>query len=89
MTGSKLEKSMANYATRSVAVTKSDSTVYKFKMLFVGGAGNVTIKHYTGGPDVTYTGVIAGTLLPVKGVRVMAATTATNITAMDWHDGNV
>lgn len=75
---------MKNFATRSVAVTKSDSTVYKFKALFVGGAGNVTIKHDESASAVTFTGVLAGQILPVKGVRVMAATTATNITAMDW-----
>lgn len=75
---------MMKPATRSVAVTKSDDTVYKFKSLFVGGAGNVTIKHDESGSAVTYTGVIAGQILPVRGVRVMAATTATNIVAMNW-----
>lgn len=71
-------------ANRSGAVTKSDSTALQFKALFVGGAGNVTIKHSPDGADVTYTGVLAGTILPVAGVRVMAATTATSINWMDW-----
>lgn len=71
-------------ATRSEAVTKSDTTELSFKSLFVGGAGNVAIKHSETGPVSVFTGVVAGTVLPVRGVRVMAATTATNITAMNW-----
>lgn len=72
-------------ATRSGVVTKSDSTVLKFKRLFVGGAGNVTIRHSGADTDVTYTGVLAGSYLDVAGVRVMAATTATNMVWMDWE----
>lgn len=71
-------------ATRSGVVTKSDTTELKFKRLFVGGAGNVTIQHQGSDSVVTYTGVLAGTYLDVQGVRVMAATTATNIVWMDW-----
>ena len=71
-------------ATSSGAVTPSDSTVLDFNALFVGGAGNVSIDHTEGGTAVVYTGVVAGTILPVSGVRVNAATTATNITWMKW-----
>lgn len=71
-------------ATRSGVVTQSDTTELKFKRLFVGGAGNVTIQHQGSDSVVTYTGVPAGTYLDVQGVRVMAATTATNIVWMDW-----
>lgn len=71
-------------AKRSGAVTKSDTTVLKYKRLFVGGAGNVTIQHEGSDSVVTYTGVLAGTFLDVEGNRVMDATTATNIVWMDW-----
>ena len=71
-------------ATSSGAVTKSDATVLDFNALFVGGAGNVSIDHTEGGTAVVYTGVTAGSILPVSGVRVNAATTATNITWMKW-----
>jgi len=71
-------------ATSGGAVTKSDSTVLDFNALFVGGAGNVSVDHTEGGTAVVYTGVPAGSILPVSGVRVNAATTATNITWMKW-----
>jgi hypothetical protein len=71
-------------ANRSGAVTKSDSTVLKFKSIYVGGAGNVTIKHAEDGSAVEYVAVPVGTVLPVCGCRVMAATTATNLVWMDW-----
>jgi len=71
-------------ATRSGAVTKSDTNELKFKRLFVGGAGNVTIRHEGADSVTTFTGVLAGTTLDVSGNRVMAATTATNIVWMDY-----
>lgn len=83
--GERGASNVAASATSSGVVTKSDSTVLQFRALFVGGAGNVAIKHTEGGDAVTYTGVIAGTVLPVSGVRVMSTnTTATNMVWMDW-----
>lgn len=73
-------------ATRSGAVTKSDSTPLTFKRLYVGGTGNVAIRH--AGDDVAavvYPAVPAGTFIEVSGTRVMSTgTTATNIVWMDW-----
>lgn len=64
----------------SGAVTKSDSTVLDFDLLYVGGTGNVAIKHTADGPATTFLGVPAGAVLPVAGVRVMDTnTTATNM----------
>ena len=72
-------------ATSSGAVTKSDATVLDFNAIFVGGAGNVSIDHTEGGTAVVYVGVVAGTILPVKGVRVNStSTTATNMVWMKW-----
>jgi len=72
-------------ATSGGAVTPSDATVLDFNALFVGGAGNVSIDHTEGGTAVVYTGVVAGTILPVSGVRVNStSTTATNMTWMKW-----
>lgn len=76
---------VAASATSSGAVTKSDSTVLQFRAIYVGGAGDVAIKHTEGGAAVTYVGVPAGSILPVSGVRVMSTgTTATNMVWMDW-----
>jgi hypothetical protein len=71
-------------ATSSGAVTKSDSTVLDFNAIWVGGDGNISIDHTEGGAAVTYIGAIAGTILPVSGVRVNNSTTATNLVWMKW-----
>ena len=71
-------------ATSGGAVTASDSTVLDYKALWVGGAGDVSVDHTEGGTAVVYVGVLAGSILPVSGVRVNAATTATNIVWMNW-----
>lgn len=71
-------------ATSSGAVTKSDATVLDYNALYVGSTGNVVVKHTETGSAVSYPNVPAGTILPVAGVRVMDATTATNIVWMKW-----
>ena len=71
-------------AKESGAVTASDSTVLDFNALYVGVTGNVSIDHTEGGAAVVYSFVPAGTVLPVAGVRVNAATTATDIVWMKW-----
>ncbi len=71
-------------AVRFGAVTPSDSTDLQFKRLYVGGAGNVVVKPSVDGAAVPFAAVPVGTQLEVTGVRVMAATTATNIVWMDW-----
>lgn len=70
-----------NYA----AVTPSDSTVFPFglcRALYVGVAGNVTVLS-AGGAAVTFSGVPAGVILPIRCKRVNStSTTATNIVAL-------
>jgi hypothetical protein len=70
--------------TDAAAVTPSDGTDLTFvsKKLFVGGAGNLVVITAAGN-TVTFTGVAAGTILPIRVSRVKATgTTATNIVAM-------
>jgi hypothetical protein len=68
-------------AFKLTAVTPSDSTVLTgVRALWVGGAGNVSVIACNDSTAVTLT-VPAGTLLPIFAVKVMAATTATNIVA--------
>jgi hypothetical protein len=72
-------------AARYGAVTPSDSTVLSFKALYIGGTGTVVLRQ--AGSDVaavTFAALPAGTILPVAGNRVMAASTATNIVWLDW-----
>lgn len=71
-------------AREGTAVTKSDDTVLDFHALYVGTGGTVVVKHYEGGPSVEYANVQDGTILPVAGVRVMVASTASNIVALSW-----
>ena len=69
-------------AADAVAVTPSDSTIYTPPLcgLWIGGAGNVTVKGRSGNA-VTFTNVPAGTILPMVCQAVMATnTTATSIT---------
>jgi len=51
-------------------------------VLYVGVAGNVKVLT-VGGDEVTFTGVLAGSFIPVQVLRVFATgTTATNILAL-------
>ena len=71
-------------ARSGVAVIPDDNTVLDFNALWVGGTGDISVDHEEGGTAVVYVGVPAGVMLPVSGVRVNAATTATNIVAIKW-----
>lgn len=68
----------------SVAVTKSDSTPVNCKAIYVGGTGNLVIKHSETSATVTYSSVPAGAVLylNLRNGRIMNATTATDIIAM-------
>ncbi len=50
-------------------------------ILYVGGDGNVVVETVAGN-EVTFTGVVAGTFMPVQVLKVKANTTATDIIAM-------
>lgn len=69
--------------TSAFAITKSDATVLPptWGGLFVGGAGAVTVTTLDG-EVVTFTGVLAGQILPIVVTKVMASTVATNIVGM-------
>lgn len=71
-------------ASASAVLTKSDSTSVTCDKLYVGGTGDVHIKHTAAGATVIYSAVPSGTILPVslKDGRLMAATTATLVVAM-------
>ncbi len=72
-------------ATHAAAVTPSDSVdLANFsRAIYVGGAGNLVVVMLSG-EQVTFTGVQAGTILPIRVTRVRAtSTTATAIVALD------
>ena len=71
-------------ASDAVNVTPSDATVLAptWGGLFVGGAGNVAVITMEG-TTLTFTGVTAGSILPIVVTKVRATgTTATNIVGM-------
>lgn len=72
-----------SFPSDAAAVVPSDgSDLPRAGRLFVGGAGAVKVTTIAG-TDVTFTGVVAGTVLPVRVKKVFATgTTATNMVVM-------
>ena len=69
-------------ANDAATVTKSDTTVVNCDAIYVGGAGDVAVVTAKG-TTVTFTGVPAGTILPVKCSKIMSTnTTATSMVAL-------
>lgn len=69
----------------AVAVTPSDTVnlTVPSRALYVGGAGNIVAVMQDSGTAVTFTGVLAGTVLPIRVLRVNAtSTTATSLVAL-------
>lgn len=72
------EASLADPATRHVAITPADSDLaYRPRAFFVTVAGNLVLRDELG-VDVTYP-VNAGDIIPFRAVQVRASTTATVI----------
>lgn len=67
------------YPGDAALVTTSDTTVFPPSIIYVGGAGNVRITTAQG-TDIVFTGLNAGTVLPVQAIKVWATnTTATSL----------
>lgn len=65
------------------AITPHASTelLFKTRAVYVGGAGNV-VAVGSDGAEVTFAGVLAGTILPIRAVRIDDSSTATNMVAL-------
>ena len=64
------------------SVSTQDGSGNNGCVLYVGGAGNLKVTT-AGGDDVTFTGVLAGSFIPVQVVRVWSTgTSATSIVAL-------
>ena len=68
-------------AKRYGAVGTPPQTV-GFKALYVGSGGDIGIRDAVGGTEITFTGVPAGTILPVAGQVV--ETGPTDMTWLNW-----
>jgi hypothetical protein len=76
--------SMSYPAEHAEAVTPSDSTdlLIVSRALWIGGAGNISVV-MSSGVTVTFSGILAGSMLPIRVSRVRStSTTATNIVAI-------
>lgn len=69
-----------NLAGQYTTVTPSDTTVVGFRALYVGGSGTLVLQN-DAGVSITFAAVAVG-FFPVGGLKVMAASTATNIVAL-------
>lgn len=80
-----MQLTQAGPYTVAAAVTPSDTTTINCRALWVGGSGAVAISNDpTGAAVATLSAIPAGTLVPIaiNGGRVMAASTATLIVAL-------
>lgn len=77
--------SLESPAWTAAAVTPNDSADLArvaTRALYVGGAGNIAVV-MSGGGTVTFSGIAAGSILPIRVDRVNStSTTATNIVAL-------
>lgn len=75
----------ARPAHDGVAITKSDTVplTRHCDAIYVGGAGDVAVITAQGTVAVTFSGMAAGTILPVRCKQVMSTnTTATNLVGL-------
>ena len=70
-------------ARNAAAVTPSATVdlTWVSRGIYVGGAGNLNVI-MQGGQTVSFVGVPAGTLLPIRVSRVLATSTATSIVTL-------
>jgi len=72
-------------AIQAAPLTKSDANVIDppTKAIYVGGAGDVTVLMADDSTPVTFAGVQAGTLLPIRIQKLMSTgTAATSVLAL-------
>ena len=72
-------------AGSAAAVTASNTAdlITPARALYIGGAGDVVVNMLGEGSSITFAGLAAGSILPVRVSRVLATgTTATDIVAL-------
>lgn len=80
-TFSKIKREPGDPAADAVSISPSDSVDldYVTRGIWVGGAGDLAVEMLSGA-TVTFAGVPAGTLLPIRVAKVLATgTTATDL----------
>lgn len=69
------------------AITPADATVFDqpTRAIYIGGNGNLTVQlvgYNDSNTIISFTGVVAGTILPIRAQRVYANTTATALVGL-------
>jgi hypothetical protein len=67
----------------AIAITPSNTVnlTKTSRAIYIGGVGNLTVE-MLGGQTVTFVGLSAGCLLPIRVNKVLTSTTATNLVAL-------
>jgi hypothetical protein len=67
----------------AIAITPNNTDALEkiSRAIYIGGAGNLTVE-MLGGQTVTFVGLSAGCLLPIRVNKVLTSTTATNLVAL-------
>lgn len=75
-------KGLESPASKGVAVTTHDTNELDPipRAIYVGGAGNIVAT--MDGVDVTFVGVQAGSVLPIRPTKIKTASTATSMVAL-------
>jgi hypothetical protein len=79
---SSLPQGINGPASKAVPITPSDGAdiAVATRGIYVGGGGDLRVDMQGGGPPLTFVGVAAGTILPIRVSRVYnTGTTATNL----------
>lgn len=74
----------ANHAS-AASLSDTGNIVTATSGLYVGGAGNVKVT-MLGGEDVTFSNVLAGTILPIRVSRVWNTGTTASLIILLWED---
>jgi hypothetical protein len=68
---------------KHATVITTGTTVVKYRAIYVGGAGNVSVRMLADQNTVTFNSVPAGTTLWVEVDQVLAGSTATNMVGLN------
>ncbi len=68
-------------ATHAFAITPNDDADLSPvpRAIYVGGAGDLVVSMMAGGPPVTFVNVPSGIILPLRAIRVLEASTTTDM----------
>jgi len=75
----------AGPASKATAIVPNNAAPLDFatRGIYVGGGGDLRVEMQDGGPPVTFVGLSAGLVLPVRVAQVFATgTTATNLVGL-------